>query len=343
MTKRLIVVDALNAYFRAYIVNPSLSVNGQPIGGYKGFIGILQKLCKDLSPDEIVIAWDGAGGSARRKTVNKNYKEGRKPIRLNRSVKNMTENEEMQNKVWQQYRLMEMLNCMPVMQMMVDGTEADDIISYVVQDSRYDGWQKIIISSDKDFFQLCDDETMIYSPVQKLSKKQLEARTNDDETVLFRPIQKKFMSKPRILEEFGIHPTNFALARAIAGDKSDNLEGVRGVGLATVAKRMPFFAESDDVTIDKVVEFCENNNTGLKKMELIAESRDKIAENYKIMQLYSPFISINGKTKIKNILENFEPSLNKTEIIKMMAHDGWGDKMDLSMLYATFKRIISNT
>ena len=320
MTKRLIVVDALNAYFRAYIVNPSLSVNGQPIGGYKGFIGILQKLCKDLSPDEIVIAWDGAGGSARRKTVNKNYKEGRKPIRLNRSVKNMTENEEMQNKVWQQYRLMEMLNCMPVMQMMVDGTEADDIISYVVQDSRYDGWQKIIISSDKDFFQLCDDET-----------------------VLFRPIQKKFMSKPRILEEFGIHPTNFALARAIAGDKSDNLEGVRGVGLATVAKRMPFFAESDDVTIDKVVEFCENNNTGLKKMELIAESRDKIAENYKIMQLYSPFISINGKTKIKNILENFEPSLNKTEIIKMMAHDGWGDKMDLSMLYATFKRIISNT
>tara|TARA_Y100001938_G_scaffold52956_1_gene74115 strand:+ start:4399 stop:5361 length:963 start_codon:yes stop_codon:yes gene_type:complete len=320
MTKRLIVIDALNAYFRAYIVNPSLSVNGQPIGGYKGFIGILQKLCKDMSPDEIVIAWDGAGGSARRKTVNKDYKEGRKPIRLNRSVKNMTEDEEMQNKVWQQYRLMEMLNCMPVMQIMVDGTEADDIISYVVQDSRYDGWQKIIISSDKDFFQLCDDET-----------------------VLFRPIQKKFMSKPRILEEFGIHPTNFALARAIAGDKSDNLEGVRGVGLATVAKRMPFFAEPDDVTIDKVVEFCENNNTGLKKMELIAESRDKIAENYKIMQLYSPFISINGKTKIKNILENFEPSLNKTEIIKMMAHDGWGDKMDLSMLYATFKRIISNT
>ena len=38
MTKRLMVVDALNAYFRAYIVDPSLSENGQPIGGYKGFI-----------------------------------------------------------------------------------------------------------------------------------------------------------------------------------------------------------------------------------------------------------------------------------------------------------------
>ena len=151
------------------------------------------------------------------------------------------------------------------------------------------------------------------------------------------------MSKPRILEEFSIHPTNFALARAIAGDKSDNLEGVKGVGLATVAKRMPFFAESDDVTIDKVVEFCENNNTGLKKMELIAESREKIEENYKIMQLYSPTISINGKNKIKYILDNFEPTLNKTEIIKMMTEDGFGDKMDLSGLYANFKRIISST
>ena len=64
--KRVIIIDALNAYFRAYIVNPSLSSNGQPIGGYKGFLGILQKLAREMNPDEIVIAWDGAGGSARR-------------------------------------------------------------------------------------------------------------------------------------------------------------------------------------------------------------------------------------------------------------------------------------
>ena len=44
--KRVMIVDALNAYFRAFIVNPSLSVHGQPIGGLKGFLGILQKLCR---------------------------------------------------------------------------------------------------------------------------------------------------------------------------------------------------------------------------------------------------------------------------------------------------------
>ena len=51
MTKRVMVIDALNAYFRAYIVNPSLSKNGQPIGGYKGFLGILQKLCREMKPN----------------------------------------------------------------------------------------------------------------------------------------------------------------------------------------------------------------------------------------------------------------------------------------------------
>jgi 5'-3' exonuclease len=316
--KRVIVIDALNAYFRAYIVNPSLSSNGQPIGGYKGFLGILQKLAREMNPDEIVIAWDGAGGSARRKTVNKNYKAGRKPIRLNRGVRNMTEDEEMKNKVWQQYRLIEMLNCTPAIQLMLDGTEADDIIAYVTQSARYDGWQKIIISSDRDFFQLCDEET-----------------------VLYRPIQKTYVNKPRLIEEYGIHPTNFALARAVAGDKSDNLPGVKGVGLATLAKRMPFFANEESVTLTQLVDFCENNNTGLKKLEAIAEAKDLVAENYKIMQLYAPSISIDGKNKIKYIFENYEPLFNKTEIIKRMNEDGFGG-MDLSDLFAIFKRFTTN-
>ena len=43
MKKRLLIIDALNAYFRAYIVDPSLSLNGQPIGGLKGFLKIIQK------------------------------------------------------------------------------------------------------------------------------------------------------------------------------------------------------------------------------------------------------------------------------------------------------------
>ena len=65
-------------YYRAYIVDPSLSTNGQPIGGTKGFLKILQKLIRETKPDQVIIAWDGAGGSQRRKAVDKNYKEGKK-------------------------------------------------------------------------------------------------------------------------------------------------------------------------------------------------------------------------------------------------------------------------
>tara|TARA_R110002124_G_scaffold116400_4_gene272753 strand:+ start:11412 stop:12371 length:960 start_codon:yes stop_codon:yes gene_type:complete len=317
MTKRLMVVDALNAYFRAYIVDPSLSLNGQPIGGYKGFVKILQKLCRELRPDEIIIAWDGAGGSQKRRATNKNYKEGRKPIRLNRAVRTLTEDEEMQNKVWQQYRLMEMLNHMPFIQIVSDGIEADDVISYAVQHHKYKGWEKIIISSDKDFFQLCDDETILY-----------------------RPIQKSFVNKPRILEEFGIHPTNFAMARAIAGDKSDNLDGVRGVGLKTISKKMKFFAKEESVTFKELFDYCENDNTGLKAFTSILESRSTIQDNYKIMQLYSPAMSIQTKNKIQHALEGFEPQFNKTEVIKRMKEDGFGE-WNTSDIFAICKRITS--
>lgn len=312
--KRLLVIDALNAYFRAYIVDPSLSLNGSPIGGYKGFVKILQKLCREMRPDQIVIAWDGAGGSQKRKTINKNYKEGRKPIRLNRNVKTLTEDEEMRNKVWQQQRLMELLNEMPLIQLVSDGVEADDVISYVVQMPHYRGWQKVIVSSDKDFFQLCDDETVVY-----------------------RPIQKKFINRPRILEDFSIHPTNFALARAIAGDKSDNLEGVRGVGLATIAKRLPIFGSSESVTIPQLMEFCNNDNSGLKAIQSIRDQEEVIAENYKIMQLYSPAMSFTSKERIKYAVENFEPLFNKTEVMKRMHLDGFGE-WNTSDLFSTFKR-----
>lgn len=105
--KRLLIIDALNAYLRAYIVDPSLSTNGQPIGGLKGFVKILQKLVRDTNPDQIVVVWDGPNGSAKRKSMDKNYKEGRKPIRLNRAFHNLTEDEELQNKMWQQSRVIE--------------------------------------------------------------------------------------------------------------------------------------------------------------------------------------------------------------------------------------------
>lgn len=303
-TNRVLIVDALNMYFRAYIVDPSLSTNGQPIGGLKGFLKILQKLSRETNPDQIVVCWDGAGGSARRKSTVKEYKAGRKPIRLNRDIRNMTESEEVENKIWQQTRLFEYLNCMPIIQLMVDSVEADDVISAVVQHSVFADYQKVIVSSDKDFFQLCDSQT-----------------------VVFRPVQKEVLNKNNIVEKFGIHPLNFALARAIAGDKSDNLPGVTGVGLPTISKRLPFLSESQSYSIDSVLEYCasEAEETNLKVFKNIVEQEDTIRLNYKMMQLYLPTIPVQGSQKISSALEDFEHHFNKTEIRKMMMQDGFGE------------------
>lgn len=313
--KKLMVIDGTNNFYRSYIVDPSISTNGAPIGGVKGFFKTLQKLSREIKPDQIVVCWDGADGSRKRRSMVKTYKDGRKPIRLNRSNRNLNESEERDNKIWQQVRLMELLNETPVIQLVLDSVEADDLISLVVQDNNYKGWHKIIVSSDKDFYQLCDDETIVH-----------------------RPIQKETLNLPRVVEQFGIHPRNFALARAIAGDKSDNLPGVPGVGLSTIARRFPFLSESRDYTLDDIVEACEQVEKPLKVHEGIVDAVDTIEQNYKMMQLYFPLISIQGKQKVRFTLDNFEFEFNKTEVDKMMTYDGFGT-INFTDLYAIFRRI----
>ena len=300
--KRLLVIDALNMFLRAFIVDPSLSNHGQPIGGIKGSMKILQKLVRIPKPNEIVICWDGPNGSQKRKTMNSSYKEGRKPLRLNRSVHNLTENEELQNKVWQQMRVIEYFNQMPIIQLVLDRVEADDIVSYVCGSPHYKGWQKVIVSNDKDFLQLCDDETVVY-----------------------RPTTDKVETKKSVVENVGVHPTNMALARAMAGDTSDNLPGVSRVGMKTIANKLPFMKEERDVTIIELIEYCENIDSKLKVYKNIAESKSIIEHNYQMMQLYSPLISVQGKQTIDFALENFECDFNKTELIRLMMNDGFGE------------------
>ena len=300
--KRVLIIDALNAYLRAYIVDPSISSNGQPIGGLKGFIKILQKLVRDTRPDQVVVVWDGPNGSRKRKTMDKNYRAGRKPIRLNRAFHNLTEDEELRNKMWQQSRVIQYLNNMPIIQAMIEEVEADDIIAYVTQMSYYDGWQKIIVSNDKDFMQLCDNET-----------------------VLWRPTAKQMLNKTRIVEEYGIHPVNMAMARAIVGDTSDNLAGIKGAGLATVKKRLEFLAEEKFYTLDDVVEHCEHANSNLKFYDSVVAGKKLVEKNYKMMQLSAPQLSVQGKDHVRFSIENFECEFNKTQILGMMRDDGFGE------------------
>ena len=146
------------------------------------------------------------------------------------------------------------------------------------------------------------------------------------------------MNKKRIIEDFNIHPNNMALARAIVGDVSDNLPGIKGVGLPTIKKRLPFLCEEKSYTIDEVIDFCDNIDSNLKVYSSIVENEDTIEHNYKMMQLYSPALSYNAKQQVKFAIEEADQLFSLTEMKKMMIKDGFGT-WDWSDLIQIMRRI----
>jgi len=318
MTNKILIIDAMNTFIRNYVMNPSLSATGQPIGGTKGFLMSLQKMTREIQPNKIIVVWDGGGGSAKRRAIAKEYKEGRKPLKLNRAYSGMSTLEESQNRYDQMKRTIEYLNEMPVSQIMVEDIEADDVIAYICHMNSLKGKIKIIVSMDKDFYQLCDEETIIYKPVKD-----------------------EFLTKNRIIEQFNIHPNNFALARAIDGDKSDNLEGVKGIGMKTIAKYFSFLAGKQSCTLDNLFKQCRQDDSGLKMYKDILREQKKVKLNYKLMQLYSPDISVQNSQHIKSTVEEFTPTFNRTEVVKMMTIDGI-QEYNWNSLFQKFRLFIAD-
>ena len=313
--KNVIIIDALNMFLRSYVISPHLDRRGWPVGGTIGFLKSLQKVSRDFVADEIIIAWDGHEGSQRKRSMNKDYKGGRKPVRFNRRMVEIPPDKEEANKGYQQVRLMEYLNEMPVIQLVADFTEADDIIAHVINHNKYHGWLKTIISSDKDFFQLCRPDVQIY-----------------------RPIQKKIVTQQSVIDEFKIHPNNFALARAMAGDSSDNLPGIKGAGLKTIAKRFPYLIRQDEYTCADIVRDCAMQGKKLKIHENIQKDEQLIKDNYRIMQLQYPNIRPMNRQLITKAVDDFEPTFSKIKFTQMLFDDDAGH-LNFSDLYTIFRKI----
>ena len=111
--------------------------------------------------------------------------------------------------------------------------------------------------------------------------------------------------------------------------------------MPTIAKRLTFLNEEKTYTIPEIIEFCENASSSLKAYKNIAESQELIEQNYQLMQLYSPNISIQTKNKIKYIIKNSELTFNKTNTNGMMLEDGIS-KLNWSDLFLTFKKMVLN-
>jgi len=315
--KRVLIIDALNMFLRSYTIIPSMNAQGLPNGGTIGFMKSLQKLCRDFRPHEVVICWDGHGGSEKKRLMNKNYKQGRRPVRFNRRMIELSEDEVYKNRADQQLRLHEYLNEMPVIQLMLDYVEADDVVAYVNEHKKYSDYTKVIVSSDKDFYQLCGNEN----------------------TFIWRPIQKELINGTMLRMKFGVHPNNFALVRAIEGDSSDNLKGVPRIGIKTMVKYFPFLEEERAYSCDELMTHCFMTIDKKVAHKRLLEYKEHVKSNYRIMQLYEPNISHQGKQKIDFALDNFNPLLSKLNITKMLMQDGQGS-LHLGDLWVAFRKTI---
>lgn len=303
MQKKIVLVDMMNLLFRNFCANPSLNEKGVHIGAVAGSLFSLQKIIKDVQPDEVKLVWDGKSSSKRRREINKDYKEGRKvprSARYNRALDiPFTPEEEAESLYSQQRALIEILNTLPYPQFCEDGTEADDVIAYLnAKYSCAESYLKIIISNDRDFVQLLNKCTILY-----------------------RPAKHEYITYKSWLLKEGIHPHNLALSRSIEGDNSDNLKGVKGVGRITIAKKFPEFAKEEFITIDKLKELCEakeNDTTSIK----ILKDIDKVKENYSIMQLYMPMIPAQTALHIDSFIEDYKPEINVQAFEELIKHIG---------------------
>jgi len=282
---KVLLIDGLNTFIRVFSVIPTTNEDGIHIGGIVGFLRSIAYVVNMIRPTRVIIAFDGKGGSSRRRKIYPQYKQNRKTkYRVNRSNSFASKDDERMNMIMQIQRVVEYLEALPLTVLSYDNIEADDTIGYICRQVLTKS-QITIMSTDKDFLQLANGRIKIWSPTKK-----------------------KMYDENTVLEEYGISSHNLIWYRVLDGDKSDNISGVRGLGLKTIQKKLPFLSENRIVEMDEVV-------------NELPEHKDTIDLNYRLMQLSDVDISASTKTKIVDRVNAPINRLVKFKFEKMFLED----------------------
>ena len=294
LNDRVLIIDGMNTFIRSFAAIPTMDENGNHIGGVTGFLKSVGYVTRKFKPSRVYVIFDGKGGSKRRRDIYPDYKLGRKPLtRLNRTYDMTTEKDEQDLMRYELVIVAKALMKLPITTITLDHVEADDIISYIAQHVVENGGESIIYSTDKDFLQLVGDGIKVWNPVRK-----------------------KTYIPEIVVEDYEIHPNNFLLYRALTGDTSDNLPGIKGLGMKTLLKIVPEFVTEQHLTFDDVIDAAENSK--LKVASRIVDEQESIKRNIKLMSLRSVMISDNNKMKILNKINRPQLSLHKYDLTKLL-------------------------
>lgn len=198
MSKRLVMIDGMSVFYRGYYAMPGLSLpDGTPTGGVFGFASIAIEVIKKLEPDYVIVAWDKSKtATSKRKDIYPEYKAGRTRPPDDFFAQIPLLHELLESFGW------------PVLEL--DDYEADDIIGTISVQAAEKDIETRIVSGDYDMMQLLSQHTSVY-----INKKGSD---------MMRFTEAEFE------EKYGVKLAQFVDYKALVGDSSDNIPGVKGIG-----------------------------------------------------------------------------------------------------------------
>ncbi len=208
MSEKVFLVDGSNHAFRVFFAMPKMTAGGVNTGALLGFANMLRKFEKEYAPDYVVVVFDK--GKSFRVDLYPEYK-GHRP--------------QMPEELSEQWpKFPEMVEAWGYPCLAVPGFEADDVLGTLARRWATPDRHVWLITGDKDFYQLVDENISILDVM-----KDREIR------------------EPEVIERFGVGPDKVIDVLGLAGDSSDNVPGVSGVGEKTASKYVQKYGEVENV------------------------------------------------------------------------------------------------
>ncbi len=301
LNDHILVIDAMNMLIRSFSLLKAMNPSGAHIGGLIGFLRSLGYVTRIFDPTRVVVVWDGKGGSGNRKNIDPNYKAQRATSRITHWGLYDTREEEQESLINQLLRAQDYLDCLPLQQIMMEKLEADDIIAYLSKQAAGTGKKVTIISSDKDFLQLVSKNIEVYAPIKK-----------------------KTFTVNNIVEELKVLPENYNIVKALLGDNSDNLPGVKGLGIKTILAEWKSFSYDPLASLQDIWDHCETQLDTKKPKKIFAKilhEWDRVLKNYELMNLHETVLDTKEKNHILNIIKSEIPDLQTGAFLHLLDQD----------------------
>lgn len=251
----LFLVDGSGYIFRAFYALPQNLTNphGVPVGAVLGFVNMLTKLLTDLHAPYIAVVFDAA---------RKNYRNDIYPeYKANR--------DETPEVLIPQFPLIrDATKAFGIPALEIEGFEADDLIATYARLAKEAGKKVTIVGSDKDLMQLVGDDVRLYDPIKG-----------------------KYLGREDVIEKFGVGPEKVIDVQALAGDASDNVPGVPGIGIKTAAQLIAEYGDLETLLA----------RAGEIKQE---KRREKLVENANLARISKKLVTLNDHADVPLALDD---------------------------------------